>query len=56
VEGYEGEGGAHIHKRYEATNEWFGINRVLLLLFMVLLFLRYKLTFIHTLTTHNTPM
>ena len=36
MEGYEGEGGAHIHKRYEATNEWFGINRGLLL-FMVLL-------------------
>ena len=50
-----GEGGAHIHKRYEATNDWFGINRgLLLLLFMVLLLC--KLTSIHTLSTHDTPI
>ena len=48
-----GEGGAHILKRYEATNEWFGINRGLLL-FMVLNAMQ-AYTSIRTLTTHNTP-
>ena len=29
-------GGTHIHKRYEATNDWFGNNRGLLLLLLSL--------------------
>ena len=36
VEGNVGDGGAHIHTRYAATHEWFGINRWLLLFIVFL--------------------